>query len=114
MATRHIDVSSEAEMLEHIHNETLSDEPIVAATARLLKEVLPVVFRAWEAEIDMGTDKLTVLRTNVGMCLTILFSFAATYSGSDAVTTGILEAIKRDFSREYDKRLRELKERCDG
>ena len=66
-----LDDMSEVELITALHEDTLSDNPVKACTARALKEIMPVLTRWIEREEQRGTpaSELAGAAKDIGISL---------------------------------------------
>lgn len=85
--------SSEDAMIESLHEQSLSKHPCVAASGRMLKEIMPGAMRALRAEDDRGSAEGLVAAASADAVVSLLMSFARTLARGDEALT-VLMAIK--------------------
>lgn len=90
----------EAKILEGLHEATLSENKVVAATARMLKEVMPGLYRAVNAEsksINSPERCMDSLVAASVMARNVLLNALTNLGPIDAVAT-VIDDIADDFS----------------
>lgn len=89
--------ASEAEWMEILHDNTMSDRPVKACSSRCFKEALPVLARWIQAERDRGTAAEVLCMASADIAASIAMTIVRN-SGpgvTDATAAHVVETIAR-------------------
>jgi hypothetical protein len=86
-------VSSEDAMIESLHEQSLSKHPCVAASGRMLKEIMPGAMRVLKAEDARGSNDDLIATAAADAVVSLMMSYARSLARSDETLT-VLVAMK--------------------